>query len=65
MPDSTPTGASRVATGTASEGEHVVPMYPEPMDAIPVDAVPASPAPSRVKDLPTDGPVRSRSGCWR
>ena len=57
MPNSTPTGASRVATGTASEGERVVPMYPEPMDAIPVDAVPASPAPSRVQDLATDAPV--------
>jgi MFS family permease len=57
MSNPTPTGASRVTTGVASEGAHVVPMYPEPMDAIPVDAVPASPAPSRVKDLPLDGPV--------
>lgn len=55
MSNPTPTGAGRA--GAAPDGAHVVPMYPEPMDAIPIDAVPASPAPSRVKDLPLDGPV--------
>src|SRR6185437_3726732 len=53
----TPTGGSRVPAGAAVDEERVVPTYPEPMDAIPVDAVPASPSPSRVKDLPIDGPV--------
>jgi len=52
MSDTTPISTSRPPSAPDQAGEHRVPMYPEPMDAIPFDAIPSSPSPSRVKNNP-------------